>query len=198
MRGSQPSRKSLWPSRFAAAAAVLIIASGAADAWAQARTDKFRYQGADAHAACDSKTLPRAGFRILQVVPGTNGKECYWVRDTRNEPDGLADTQDGGRPQAAMQRDLQAARERYQSTLRAIDEQRAASWRRFMGKLLTCGPDFDCQMAAVERRIANDRNLDAAASRAASQLNVDVDQILQRYQATRRGEPPRGRVARPQ
>ena len=49
--------------------------------FAQREDDNFshsvRYDG---HAACNSKILPKQGFTIVGVVPGSRGKECYWKR----------------------------------------------------------------------------------------------------------------------
>ena len=103
------------------------------DAFAQAETDRFNYEEADIHAACNSKDLPGRGFAIIQIVPNTKGKDCYWKRVASPPP--VSDVRSA----------IEAARARRDAAMREVDAMRAGGWPAFWRHFNACGGDATCQ-----------------------------------------------------
>ena len=90
------------------------------------------YHEADAQAACDNANLPRQGFTIMQVVPNTRGKDCYWQRSGQpSSPDNNS--------QATLESAIRASRTRQQNSLREIEQSRNDGWTIFWRHFNGCG-----------------------------------------------------------
>ncbi|MCB2097209.1 MAG: hypothetical protein KDD85_11435 [Parvularculaceae bacterium] len=134
---------------------------------AQAETDRFTYEQADVHAACNSKDLPGLGFTILQVVPNTKGKDCYWKRVAAPSA-GQTDARSA----------IEAARVRRDAALREVDAMRAGGWRAFWRHFNACHGDAICQSEVIRARITIEQDLDAKAARINQNFRKDIQSLL--------------------
>ena len=163
-----------------ACALVLVVSSlasiacfSATAAYAQREDDNFshtvRY---DAHASCNSKVLVNQGFSIAGVVPGTDGKECYWKRTAATNPPPDATKQ------PSTQSAIAEARSRRDATLQEIEQARAADWPIFWKHFNACAGESVCESEMIRGRIAIEQDLDAASARANTRFQHAMQQIL--------------------
>ena len=157
-------------------------------AFAQGEADTYSvYEDADAHAACDSKTLPGLGYTILQVVPNTKGKDCYWKRNAKPAPSqstGASDTKTL----------IAAARARQQTAIREIETARANGWPMFWRHFNGCGGDAACEAEVIRARITIEQELDARAAQTNQRFRDEMEDLLH---AQIRPEEPAETTIRP-
>lgn len=178
---------------------MLAVATGlmAGNSFAQSPYD-FDDQGRPverytAHASCNSKVLRDAGFRIAKHVPG-HERECYWVRDNCAQSNQSV-LPDYARSETSLTGALHAARIHFDKKLHSLAEERMLAVSSFLKEIAACGTDSNCQLAAMEKRRADERALDSEITKATLGYQRETDTIHCYF--LRREEPPRGTVARP-
>ncbi len=174
-RAARAFREFELPAAALLASALLFAPTGAV---AQGEADTFSvYRESDIHAACDSKDLPSRGFKILQVVPNTKGKDCYWKRVASP-------------PASDLRSAIEAARARRDAALREVGAMRADGWTAFWRHFNSCGADMTCQSEIIRARIAIERDLDAQAARINQNFHNDMQSLL--HAQVRRDTPVGG------
>jgi len=169
--GGRLSRADLAQHYVVALAIAGLSVAFATPVYAQAETDRFTYEEADIHAGCDSKDLPDRGFTILQVVPNTKGKDCYWKRTTSP-----IDAPSVGQNDARSA--IESARVRRDAALREVDATRADGWPAFWRHFNGCGGDATCQTEVIRARITIEQELDAQAARINQNFRSEMQRLL--------------------
>lgn len=140
----------------------------------------------DAHAACNSKTLPSAGYRNAGAVPGRNGKECYWVRSeepitTVAKPDPAPALPGHLVGAETPSQALNLAQQFYQTRLDHIRQQRIAANQQFIATFLGCAAEVGCLHQSIRAAQQNENKLRADQILAIKRLVKDIGGIREHF-----------------
>ena len=174
------------------ALSITATIAAAPKATAQSENDVFSsqsntpsYGNYNAHAACDSTTLPQAGFKIATPVPGRDG-ECYWTRSeepitTLAKPPPAPALPPHLKTAQSAPEALQLARQFYETRLDFIRRQRSEALSRFMASLTGCGVNIDCHVQTMSVFQQKQDKLSSDQTWAMGQLVDDIGKIRTHY-----------------
>lgn len=142
---------------------------------------KERY---DAHASCDSKVLPKAGYKILKPVPGREG-ECYWVRDDqitiRTKPGETSELPNYLKVAKTPSQALELAQQFHETRLDYINRQRIETTNKLGESFLKCGSDVGCLYNVISAAKSRQDQLNLDEKNSMKLIEGDVDIIREHF-----------------